>query len=99
MERKLTQAKLIQGETLRINLIRISPHALPNELDFCYGHIIAKETLKKTEQQQPEARWLADAKTHWKGQSKWRDFVLPVAAAILTPSFVQQAVISLHGIV
>jgi hypothetical protein len=54
LERKLARAKLIQGETLRRDLIRISPRALLNVLDYCQGHLTPKEALKKIEQQLPD---------------------------------------------
>ncbi len=81
-ERKLAEAKLIQGETLRRDLIRISPRALLNVLDICDGFVSPKEALKKAKQQFHGASWLSDAELHWKGQSKWSEVVLPTAANI-----------------
>lgn len=96
LERKLAQAKLIQGETLRRDLIRISPRALLNVLDFCEGHISPKEALKIVKRQMSDVSWISDADEQWKGQSKWRDVALPVTANV---GSIIQAVVALQGVV
>lgn len=95
LERKLAQARLIQGETLRRDLIRISPRALLSVLDFCEGHISPKEACKKLEQQFPDAPWLSDAKSNWKGKSRWCDVVLPATANIAS---ILQVILPIAGV-
>ena len=70
LERKLAHAKMIQGETLRRDLIKISPTALFHVLDLCKGHIAPKKALKRLKQQMPDATWLKNAEDQWTEQSK-----------------------------
>jgi len=79
LERKLAAARLIKGETLRQDLIRISPRALLNVLEICDGYVVPKDAIKVIEKKMPNADWLPEAVTHWKGKSKWSDVSLTAA--------------------
>ena len=93
LERKLAYAKMIQGETLRRDLIKISPKALFHVLDLCKGQITPKKALKLLKQQMPDATWLKDAEDQWTEQSKWSDVVIPLATQAVAP--ILQAILSM----
>ena len=73
LERKLSIQQLHQGESLRRELVKITPAALCKVLDSAQGLGKPYLALKALAQQFGKETWYITAKNHWKPETPWSD--------------------------
>jgi len=84
LERKLAVQHLQQGESLRRELVKLSPVALCRVLDTVDGLGKPHSALKSLSKRFDKETWLSAAKLHWKPETPWQDALKDVGVASLS---------------
>lgn len=75
LERKLASQQLQQGESLRHELVKLSPVALSKLLDSAQELKKPYLAIKALEKQFGKEAWFVEAKSHWKANTIWGEVV------------------------
>lgn len=73
LERKLASDHLNPGETVRRDLVKLTPQGLLRLLDESVGIGSPSTALAHLDTKLPEAKWIESAKTNWTPKTTWRD--------------------------
>jgi hypothetical protein len=83
LERKIVLVGLNPGESLRKDLIKITPAGLCRILDNSDGILSPKEAINLLAEKFINEIWFLEAKNNWKSETKWRD-VLSTSTDIIS---------------
>jgi hypothetical protein len=82
-ERKLSTHSLHPGESIRRELVKITPAALYRILDDTHGLQKPYKALDSLSRQFKEESWYASAKAHWKPETPWADALKNITIDVL----------------
>lgn len=87
LERKLSLHQLHHGESLRQDLIKITPIGLLKILDDSKGVRKPAEALNFLPTDIYECDWVIHAKSHWKQDTQWKDIFTMIDSTAKTMAF------------
>jgi hypothetical protein len=73
LERKLSESDLQQGESLRRDLVKLSPRGLLSLIDASKGLQKPAAALKLTKKVVGNPSWLSLAENQWSSKTDWKD--------------------------
>lgn len=85
LERNLSMQQLQQGESLRRELVKLTPNALLKLMDSSgYGLVQPFEAIKKLSNSYGQEAWFKESKRHWKKDASWANVLGEVAIGSLS---------------
>lgn len=73
IERKLTAENLVQGESIRRDLVKLTPMGLSKILDSSKDILSPQQALQKLGKDLPDVEWIKQSKNHWTAKTNWSD--------------------------
>lgn len=80
LERKLSMQQLQQGESLRRELVKLTPNALLQIMDSSVNGMLQPfDAIKKLSENYGQETWLKASKQHWKKNAPWAKILGDIA--------------------